>query len=54
LLADPSESVRCVVAHYIGELKLHGLRPELARLQGLADPPFVVDAFQQAIARLDG
>jgi AAA family ATP:ADP antiporter len=54
LLADRSESLRCVVAHHIAERKLSVLRAELARLQTLDDPPFVTDAFEQAIARLDG
>jgi hypothetical protein len=54
LLRDPSESLRCVVAHHVADRKLHALRPELTRLQELGDPPFVVEAFQQAIARLDG
>ncbi len=53
LLADRSESLRCVVAHHIAERKLDSMRPELARLQTMDDPPFVVDAFEQAIARLD-
>ena len=53
LLADRSESVRCVTAHHIAERKLAALRHELARLQTLDDPPFVIDAFEQAIARLD-
>ena len=53
LLGDRSESLRCVVAHHIAERKLASMRPELARLQLLDDPPFVVDAFEQAIARLD-
>ena len=53
LLADRSESLRCVVAHHIAERKLDNMRPELARLQSRDDPPFVVDAFEQAIARLD-
>ncbi len=53
LLADRSESLRCVVAHHIAERKLAPMRQELSRLQLLDDPPFVVDAFEQAIARLD-
>lgn len=53
LLADRSESLRCVVAHHIAERKLGSLRQDLTRLKTTDDPPFVVDAFEQAIARLD-
>ncbi|MBA2542573.1 MAG: hypothetical protein H0V17_23220, partial [Deltaproteobacteria bacterium] len=52
LLADRSDSLRCVVAHHIAERNIGSLRGELARLQTLDDPPFVIDAFQQALARL--
>jgi hypothetical protein len=54
LLADPSESLRCVVAHHVAERRLFALRPDLARLSAIAGPPLVVHAFEQAIARLDG
>jgi len=54
LLEDPSESVRCVAAYHVAELRLIALRGELERLRPGADRPLVVHAFDQAIARLDG
>ena len=53
LLADPSESVRCVVAHHIAERRLIALRGDLERLRPGVGRPFVVEAFDQAMARLD-
>lgn len=52
LLADPSESLRCVVAHEVAERNLVALRPHLTRLRPLVGPPLVIYAFDQAIARL--
>jgi hypothetical protein len=52
LLADPSESLKCVVAHEIAERDLTSLRPELTRLRPLAGRPLVIYAFDQAIERL--
>jgi ATP:ADP antiporter, AAA family len=54
LLVDPSESLRCVVAYHIAEQRLVGLRGELVRLRSGRQPAFVIHAFDQAIARLDG
>jgi ATP:ADP antiporter, AAA family len=53
LLADPSESLKCVVAHHVAERHLVALRHELTRLRPLVGPPLVIYAFDQAIARLD-
>ena len=52
LLADPSESLKCVVAHEVAERHLVTLRPELVRLRPLVGPPLVIYAFDQALARL--
>jgi hypothetical protein len=54
LLADPSESLRCVVAYHVGEQHLVALRAELGRLRPSIDRSFVIHAFDQAIERLDG
>ncbi len=54
LLADPSESLRCVVAYHVGEQHLVALRGELRRLRASLGRRFVVHAFDQAIERLDG
>jgi hypothetical protein len=54
LLADPSESLRCVVAYHVGEQHLVALRGELRRLRPDLGRSFVVHAFDQAIERLDG
>jgi ATP:ADP antiporter, AAA family len=53
MLADPSESVRCVVAHHVAERRLIALRDDLQRLRPGRGRPFVVEAFDQAMARLD-
>lgn len=53
LLADRSESLRCVVAYHVAEHRLIGLRGDLARLRPLVEPQMVAHAFDQAIARLD-
>ena len=52
LLADPSDSLRCVAAHHVAERQLLGLVGELVRLQPLTGSRLVTEAFQQAIARL--
>lgn len=54
LLADPSESLQCIVAHHIAERNLVGLRGHLARMRPLATRPLVMYSFDQAIARLHG
>ena len=54
LLADPSESIRCVVAHHVAERRLVALKADLMRLRPVIGPPLVIDAFDQAMARLDG
>jgi hypothetical protein len=53
LLAEPSASLRCVVAHHVAERKLLQLRPAIERLRPLAGTTLVQHAFDQAIARLD-
>ena len=53
LLADHSDSLRCVAAHHVAERKLVGLRDELLRLKPLTESKLVTQAFEQAIARLD-
>ncbi len=53
LLADHSDSLRCVAAHHVGERKLVELRDELLRLKPLTESKLVTQAFEQAIARLD-
>jgi hypothetical protein len=54
LLADPSESVRCIAAYHVAEHHLVALRPQLVELRGRdGEPPLVRQAFDQAIARLD-
>jgi ATP:ADP antiporter, AAA family len=52
LLADPSESLKCVVAHHVAERHLVGLRQELVKLRPLGGPPLVVYAFDQALEKL--
>jgi ATP:ADP antiporter, AAA family len=52
LLADPSESLKCVVAYEVGERRLVALRSHLTRLRPLVGPPLVTFAFDRAIARL--
>jgi len=54
LLADPSESLRCLVAYHIADRHLVALRAELARLRPSDGLPLVTFAFDEAIARLDG
>jgi ATP/ADP translocase len=53
LLADGNALQRCIVAHHVAERRLVGLRPELVRLRTLGGSPYVIHAFDQAIARLD-
>jgi AAA family ATP:ADP antiporter len=53
LLADHSDSLRCVAAHHVAERKLVELRDELMRLKPLTESKLVTQAFEQAIARLD-
>jgi hypothetical protein len=53
LLADDSALQRCIVAHHVAERRLVALRPELVRLRTLGGSPYVIHAFDQAIARLD-
>jgi ATP/ADP translocase len=52
ILADPSDSLKCVVAHEIAERNLVGLRNDLTRLRPDMGPPLVVYAFDQALERL--
>ncbi len=54
LLADPSDSLRCVTAHHVAELQLVELRDELVRLKPMTESTLVTSAFEQAIARLHG
>jgi AAA family ATP:ADP antiporter len=54
LLADPSDSLRCVTAHHVAELQLVELRDELVRLKPMAESALVTNAFEQAIERLHG
>ena len=54
LLADPSESLRCVVAHYVAERNLVKLEPDLLRLRSVDGPPLVMHAFEQALDVLHG
>lgn len=53
LLADPSESLRCLVAHHVAERRLIALRGDLERLRPAPGRPFVIAAFDQAMASLD-
>ena len=52
LLADPSESLRCVVAHYVAARRLVALRGALERLRPGDSSEVVRHAFDQAIASL--
>ncbi len=54
LLADPSDSLRCVAAHHVAELQLVELRDELVRLKPVTESALVTNAFEQALARLHG
>jgi AAA family ATP:ADP antiporter len=53
LLADPSDSLRCVAAHHVAERRLVALRGELVRLRPITSPPYVTSAFDQAVETLD-
>jgi AAA family ATP:ADP antiporter len=53
LLGDGNALQRCIVAHHVAERRLVALRPELVRLRTLGGSPYVIHAFDQAIARLD-
>jgi ATP/ADP translocase len=53
LLAEPSASLRCIVAFHIAEQRITTLRPALARQRPLAESSLVFHAFDQAMARLD-
>jgi len=50
---DDGALLRCIVAHHVAERRLQALRPELVRLRTLGGSPYVIHAFDQAIARLD-
>ena len=52
LLADPSESIRCLVANHVAERQLVALKADLERLRPAMGPPLVMEAFDQAMARL--
>jgi hypothetical protein len=52
LLADPSESLRCVVAHHVAERHLTEVRDVLVKLRPVQGEPLVVHAFDQAIGAL--
>jgi ATP:ADP antiporter, AAA family len=52
LLADSSQSLKCVVAYEVGERNMVELRTKLIQLRPLAGPPLVTYAFDRAIARL--
>ena len=54
LLADPSESLRCVVAGYVAERHLIALRPDLTRLRPGDERPVVTQAFDHALEVLHG
>ena len=53
LLADPSESLKCLVAHHVAERHIQTLRHDLIQQRPAVGPPLVTYAFDQAIARLD-
>jgi ATP/ADP translocase len=53
LLAERSESLRCVAAHHVAERRLVALRADLERLRPIAGSSLVMRAFDQAIERLD-
>jgi ATP:ADP antiporter, AAA family len=52
LLSDPSVSLRCVAAHHVAEIQMVELRDELVRLKPVTNSPLVLNAFEQALARL--
>jgi ATP/ADP translocase len=54
LLADRSESLRCVVAAHIAECHLTALAPALERLRSLRGAPLVEHAFARALEALHG
>jgi hypothetical protein len=54
LLADPSASLRCVVAGHVAEQHLVALASELERLRSHDGRPLVTQAFDQALAVLHG
>jgi AAA family ATP:ADP antiporter len=54
LLADPSESLRCVVAEHVAERCLTALQRDLARLRPAHGHPLVTHAFDHALAVLHG
>ncbi len=53
LLTHGDALLRCVVAHHVAERRLVALRPALVRLRTQGGSPYVIHAFDQAIARLD-
>jgi AAA family ATP:ADP antiporter len=52
LLADPSESVRCVAAYHAGDRNLVAMRGVLSRLRPHDATPLVAHAFDEALRRL--
>jgi hypothetical protein len=54
ILTDTSESLRCVVAYHIAERNLVSLRSALERQRPTVSEPLVMEAFDQALARLHG
>jgi ATP/ADP translocase len=54
LLADPSESLRCVVAEHVAEHHLTALTDDLSRLRPADGHPLVTHAFDHALAVLHG
>jgi len=54
LLADPSESLRCVVAEHVAERHLTALTGDLTRLRPADGHPLVTHAFDHALAVLHG
>jgi len=53
LLTDPSEAVRCVTAYCVAEARFIEAKPQLVKLRDSSNPPFVIEAFDRALARLD-
>ena len=54
LLADRSESLRCVVAAHVAERHMTALTSDLERLRSLHGPPLVEHAFMRALEALHG
>jgi hypothetical protein len=54
LLADRSESLRCVVAAHVAERHMTSLTEDLERLRPVHGPPLVEHAFDRALAVLHG